>query len=81
MPLRVQWDTHSYTQGNHPLIQLSHFWEPILKKERKKKRDVIKDKCIKRFAPVLFKIVILQRINLKSPTVGRRPVSCSEKKK
>lgn len=59
MRLKVQWDTHSYTQGNHPLIQLAHFWESILKKE-KKKRDVIKDKrCIKRFARVLFKIVIL----------------------
>lgn len=40
MPLKVQWDTHSYTQGNHPLIQLSHFWESILKEEKKKKTEM-----------------------------------------
>lgn len=55
MSLKVQWDTHSYTQGNHPLIQLSHFWESILKKIKKKNRDAIKDKCTKMFVPVLFK--------------------------
>lgn len=29
---------HTLIQGNHPLIQLSHFWESILKKEKKKKQ-------------------------------------------
>lgn len=55
MSLKVQWDTHSYTQGNHPLIQLSHFWESILKKQKKPKKTEMQSKISVMFVPVLFK--------------------------
>lgn len=55
MPLKVQWDTHSYTQGNHPLIQLSHFWESILKEEEKKKKTERQSKInVQKYLPQCY---------------------------
>lgn len=58
MPLKVQWDTYSYTQGNHPLIQLPHFWESILQEEKKPEMQS-KIHVQKMSVPALFKIVVL----------------------